>query len=307
MIQPKVSVIIPVYNTSQYLYEAVGSVGRQTLQEIEIICVDDGSTDNSLDILKQMANDDNRMVIIHQENQGLSCARNTGVKYAHGEYLYYMDSDDILLENCLEECYNKANSLNVNFVFFDADVFYDEGAKPLTWNYHRTQYYDSNKVYDGVTLLNDMLDRRVHRSVVWLLFIRTSFVKSIGIQFYPHLLHEDELYTVLMYLQASKISCLQKSFVKHRVRSSSIMGKKYSIRNVNCYFTVIDELHKFAIKNVQHKALIKKYSQYTLNAVFTTAFVLSFSEKIKAYHRLIASGYIKYVDFMILLKFWLKQ
>ena len=113
MIQPKVSVIIP----SQYLYDAVGSVIRQTLQEIEIICVDDGSTDNSLDILKQMANDDNRMVIIHQENQGLSCARNTGVKYAHGEYLYYMDSDDILLENCLKECYNKANSLNVDFVF----------------------------------------------------------------------------------------------------------------------------------------------------------------------------------------------
>ena len=93
-----------------------------------------------------MANDDNRMVIIHQENQGLSCARNTGVKYAHGEYLYYMDSDDILLENCLKECYNKANSLNVDFVFFDADVFYDEGAKPLTWNYHRTQCYDSNKI-----------------------------------------------------------------------------------------------------------------------------------------------------------------
>ena len=307
MIQPKVSVIIPVYNTSRYLYDAVGSIIRQTLQEIEIICVDDGSTDNSLDILKQMANDDNRMVIIHQENQGLSCARNTGVKYAHGEYLYYMDSDDILLENCLEECYNKANSLNVDFVFFDADVFYDEDAKPLTWNYHRTQYYDSNKVYDGVILLNDMLDRRVHRSVVWLLFIRASFVKSIGIQFYPHLLHEDELYTVLMYLHSSKVSCIQKSFVKHRVRSSSIMGKKYSIRNVNCYFTVIDELHKFAMKNVQHKALIKKYSQYTLNAVFTTAFVLSFLEKIKAYHRLIASGYVKYVDSMILLRFWLKQ
>lgn len=307
MIQPKVSVIVPVYNTSPYLHESVGSIMRQTLREIEIICVDDGSTDDSLEILKQMANDDNRIVVVHQENQGLSCARNTGVKYAHGEYLYYMDSDDVLLENCLEECYNEASLQNVDFIFFDADVFYEEGAKPLTWNYHRTQFYDSGEIYSGVALLNDMLDKCIHRSVVWLLFIRTSFVKFLGIQFYPRLLHEDELYTVLMYLHASKVSCIQKNFVKHRVRSSSIMGKKYSIRNVNCYFTVIDELHNFAKKNPQHKALIKKYSHYTLNAVFATAFVLSFPEKLEACYRLVTSGYIKYIDFIILLKFGVKR
>ena len=307
MIQPKVSVIIPVYNTSQYLHDAVGSVRQQTLRDIEIICVDDGSTDDSLAILKQMASDDNRIVVIHQNNQGLSCARNTGVKYAHGEFLYYMDSDDILVGSCLEECYNKANFADVDFVFFDADIFYDKGAKPLTWNYHRTQYYDSAKVYNGVLLLDNMLDKCVHRSVVWLLFIRTSFIQSIGIQFYPHLLHEDELYTVLLYLHSPKISCIQKSFVRHRVRPSSIMGKKYSIHNINCYFTVIDELHNFMKKNAQHKILIKKYSKYTLNAVFSTAFVLSFLEKMKAHYRLVMSGYVKYVDFMVLLKFWLKR
>ena len=306
MNQPKVSVIIPVYNTSQYLSDAVGSIMRQTLQEIEIICVDDGSTDDSLVKLQQMANADRRIIVIHQENQGLSCARNTGIKYAHGEYLYYMDSDDILMESCLEECYNKANLTNVDFIFFDADIFYDKGAKSLTWNYHRTQFYDCDKVYDGVLLLNDMLDRYIHRSVVWLLFIRASFVKSIGIQFYPHLLHEDELYSVLLYLQSSRIACIQKSFVKHRIRPSSIMGKKYSNYNVNCYFTVIDELHDFAMRNAQYETLVRKYSQYTLNAVFATAFVLSIPEKVKAYYRLIVSGYAKYVDFMIILKFWIK-
>lgn len=307
MNQPKVSVIIPVYNTSQYLHDAVGSIMRQTLQEIEIICVDDGSTDDSLDVLKQMADTDKRIVVIHQENQGLSCARNTGIKYANGEYLYYMDSDDIVLESCLEECYNKANSMDVDFIFFDAEIFYDENTKPLTWNYHRTRFYDSNKIYDGVWLLNDMLNKYIHRSVVWLLFMRTSFIKSIGIQFYPHLLHEDELYTVLMYLHSTKISCIQKSFVKHRVRSSSIMGKKYSINNVNCYFIVIDELHNFVMRHSQYEALVKKYSQYTLNAVFTTAFVLDSFDKLKSFYRLVVSGYIKYVDFMILLKFLLKH
>ena len=307
MSQPKVSVIIPVYNTSQYLYDAVGSVIQQTLQKIEIICIDDGSTDNSLDILNKLANVDNRIIVVHQENQGLSCARNTGVKYAHGKFLYFMDSDDILLETCLEDCYNKANLTNADFIFFDADVFYEKDAKLLTWNYHRTQFYNSAITYKGTELLNNMLDKHIHRSVVWLLFIRTAFIKSIEIEFYPKLLHEDELYTVLLYLHSSKISCIQKSYVRHRIRTSSIMGKKYSIRNINCYLTVIEQLHHYIKKEPQHKVLIKKYSRYTLNAVFETAFVLSFSEKIKAFYRLCASGYIKYVDFIVILKFWLKQ
>ena len=307
MIQPKVSVIIPVYNTSQYLYDAVGSVVRQTLQEIEIICVDDGSTDNSLEILKQMANDDNRMVVIHQENQGQSVARNTAMKYAHGKYIYFMDSDDIIVLDALFQCYEYCENLLLDFCFFDGDVMLEDGAHNLSWDYHRTSNYSESTIYKGVELFERMLDTNTHRAVPWLWLVRKEYIDRIGIFFYPGIIHEDELYSVLLFLQAEKIGCLKKSFVCHRVRATSTMGKKYSIRNVNCYFTVIDELHKFAMKNVQHKALIKKYSQYTLNAVFTTAFVLSFSEKIKAYHRLIASGYIKYVDFMVLLKFWLKQ
>ena len=89
---PKVSVIIPVYNTEKYLEECLNSVENQTLEDIEIICVNDGSTDKSLEILNNHANKDSRIKVISQENGGLSHARNTGMKIAKGEYITFLDS-----------------------------------------------------------------------------------------------------------------------------------------------------------------------------------------------------------------------
>lgn len=307
MIQPKVSVIIPVYNTSQYLHDAIESVSHQTLQEIEIICVDDGSTDNSLAILQQMASDDQRIIVIHQENQGQSVARNTAMKYANGKYVYFMDSDDIIVPNTLSRCYEYCENLTLDFCFFDGNTLVEYGAHNLSWDYHRTTKYSEYIVYKGVQLFEQMLDTHTHRAVPWLWLIRKEYIDKIGISFYPGIIHEDELYSVILFLQAERIGCIQDCFVYHRIRATSTMGAQYSIRNVKCYFTVIDELHNFAIKNSQYEDLIKKYSQYTLNAVFTTAFVLRLPEKIKVYYRLITSGYMKYVNHIVLLKFWLKR
>ena len=92
--QPVVSVIIPVYNVEPYLRECLESVIHQTLREIEIICVNDGSTDNSLRVLEEYQGRDDRISVISQDNQGLSAARNCGMRYAGGEYIYFLDSDD---------------------------------------------------------------------------------------------------------------------------------------------------------------------------------------------------------------------
>ena len=91
---PKVSVIIPVYNVEKYLKQCLDSVVNQTLKDIEIICVNDGSTDNSLEILEEYAQKDNRIIIISQENQGQSVARNIALEKATGEYVGFVDSDD---------------------------------------------------------------------------------------------------------------------------------------------------------------------------------------------------------------------
>ena len=105
---PKVSVIIPVYNVEQYLRECLDSVVNQTLKDIEIICVNDGSTDNSLVILEEYAAKDERIKIVNKENGGLSSARNCAIPLARGEYIGFVDSDDWIDLDFYEKLYNTA-------------------------------------------------------------------------------------------------------------------------------------------------------------------------------------------------------
>ena len=125
---PKVSVILPVYNVEAYLDEALYSLEEQTLKDIEIIAVNDGSTDNSLSILDKHALTDKRISIYSQKNKGLSGARNTGLNLCQGEYVYFMDSDDIIDKTALEECYNYAKKHDADVCLFDAEVFYEKDA-----------------------------------------------------------------------------------------------------------------------------------------------------------------------------------
>ena len=124
---PKISIIIPVYNSEKYLRECLTSIEDQTLKDIEIICVDDGSNDNSINILKEYADKDSRVKLLKQNHLGSGCARNNGIKNATGEFIIFMDSDDLYPENnILENLYNAAKENNVKicggeFSYFSAD------------------------------------------------------------------------------------------------------------------------------------------------------------------------------------------
>ena len=107
--KPKISVIIPVYNTAEYLEKCINCIILQTLSDIEVICINDGSTDNSLDILNTYAEKDKRIIIINQENAGQSVARNIGLDIAQGQYVYFVDSDDTIHEQTLEIMYRVAD------------------------------------------------------------------------------------------------------------------------------------------------------------------------------------------------------
>jgi glycosyltransferase involved in cell wall biosynthesis len=122
----KISVIIPVYNIEDYLKECLDSIVNQSLDDIEIICVNDGSTDSSLDILKEYGNADSRVRIISQENKGIGCARNTALTSVKGEYVYFMDGDDILELDALEKLYNLAVERDVDFIMFKISNFNED-------------------------------------------------------------------------------------------------------------------------------------------------------------------------------------
>lgn len=281
--KPKVSVIIPVYNTEKYVREAIDSIRKQTLKELEIIIVNDGSTDNSQSIIDELSDTDSRIYTYKQKNQGLSLTRNAGIAYAHGEYLYFMDSDDLLEEDALKQCYDKCIQEQLDFVFFDAECFYDGNVKHApTLSYKHTDKM-GNKTYSGSEALKKQLENGTFTASACLNFIRHAFLKECHLQFYPNIVHEDQLFTTLLYLQAKSTAGIQRPFFHRRIREDSIMTRKFSLQNLNGYLTVTKELLHFKAgsASVVTKEIIDLHLSQMLDAVMWQAHVLPFGERIR--------------------------
>lgn len=294
----KVSVILPIYNVAPYLEEAFDSILNQSLKEIEVIAVNDGSTDNGWDIIQKYQEKDARIISISQENQGLSMARNVALPYVTGKYVYMMDSDDMLSSlDALQMCYEYAERNQADFVFFDREWFSDKG-KIDTKGVHSTRFVEENKKYEGEGLLNHLLDTSSFNAVVWLLLINHDFLKRTGLTFYPGLIHEDELFTTRLMLSSDSIYCLKQSLIKHRIRSSSIVGKGYKRRNMDCYMTIADELLRYSKAPIIHK-----YLRYTLSKVFYTGHQIPYKDKPAVFWRALKSGYLKYIGLKSSVKF----
>lgn len=298
----KVSVILPIYNVAPYLEEAFESILAQTLNDIEIIAVNDGSTDDSQQWIDHYARQDHRIIPIQQKNKGQSAARNLALQHARGEYIYMMDSDDILIDpDALRTCYEYAERNKADFIFFDGESFSEGKAHRTSWNTKRTQLVAEDTQQDGERILNLMLDNAAHNCVVWLLFIHKAFLDHIGMHFHEGIIHEDELFTTILTLSSKNIYCLKRSLVGHRIRSASTMGTRFTRRNLNCYLTVADELLRFSKAPIIHKFL-----QYTLSKVFYTGHLIPMRHKPAVFWRAVRSGYLKYIGLKSTIVFWLK-
>ena len=299
----KVSVIMPVYNVAPYLEETFESLLRQSLRDIEVIAVDDGSTDGSGDIISRYQRQDARVIALSQENRGQSSARNLALRHATGKYVYMIDSDDMLASpDALQTCYDYAEQCRSDVVFFDGESFSNGETARTSWNTRRTHLAEERRRYEGEHLLNMMLDHEAHNCVVWLLFIRREFLSDIGLRFREGIIHEDELFTALLALQSDNVFCLRRSLVLHRVRDASTMGMVYSRRNVDCYLTVADELLRFS-----RAPIVRKFLRYTLSRVFYTAHVIPLREKPTVFLRAVRSGYLRFIGLKSVLVFWLKH
>ena len=130
----KVSVIVPVYNTEKYLPQCLDSVINQSLQDIEIICVNDGSTDHSLEILQQYELSDKRVIVYSQPNSYAGIARNTGMKHANGEYLFFLDSDDYIAPDALEKMYCQAETDLADICVCGGKNFFEDTGKEMLFD-----------------------------------------------------------------------------------------------------------------------------------------------------------------------------
>lgn len=295
MESPKISVIIPVYNTEEFIREALQSIVDQTLRDIEIIVVNDGSTDNSLAIIEQMAAQDPRIKIFSQRNQGQSAARNTALDKAVGEYLYFMDSDDLLVPDTLEKCYRKCTEEKLDIVFFDADVFGDTESCFNATFYHRTAGL-SDQILSGTDMLNYLMDNNSHRASVCINLFRRDLLERNGIRFYPGIVHEDELFTTLCYMLSERIGFIREAFFKRRVRGNSTMTSRFAMKNMKGYFTVADWFIDFkAGKDTAARQTIDRFLTRMLNPAVSKAYAMPLGSRLSIAQRCM-TRYRQYVS-----------
>lgn len=299
---------MPVYNTQMYVQEALGSILKQTLENIEVIVVDDASTDRSPEIIARMAADDCRIKVFTQEvNRGQSVARNRGIEEAVGEYIYFMDSDDWLEPDALELCYQKCERQQLDFVFFEADVLNEDTRTNFSSDYH---YHDlmEDVVYDGKDLLSFQLDSRQFKVTPWLDFVRRSMLDRWNPVFYPGIIHEDQLYAMMLYIHASRVGYIRRSFFKRRIRAASTMTKRMSRRNRLGYQTVFEQLELFArTQDYAVQTLVIKHRSITLDAFLYTAWELPVKEKMIFLRFCMRHGYWRWIKWRSLAIFLLKH
>ena len=251
---PKVSIIVPIYNVEPYIDECLDSLVRQTIKELEFICIDDGSVDNSYKILEQYAKYDARFIVLKQNREGQGVGRNKCIELAKGEYIAFVDPDDKLELNAMEKLYNFAKEKNAEVVQFDSMTFgvsTKDKRNSFIKKYRKEFNFNLQKkdVFNWQDLKNErlLIDIDYH---VWSRFYKTSFVKDNKLQFAPTTNGEDHLFVIGMLFSASKIHFLNKSFYWYRLRPGSIVNTK--LDNSFCAFTNLDLAEKY----LQEKGLL---------------------------------------------------
>ena len=215
----KVTVIMPVYNAAEYLRESLDCLTKQTLQDIEIICVDDGSTDESLCILEEYSKKDNRFMVLSQKNLHAGVARNNGIDHASGEYMIFLDADDLFELELLEKTYKQGIQQDADIVLFDADYFNTETGERLVQNHLlRTELLDGKEVFSR----KDIPDRlfTITTTCPWTKLYSRKFIEKYKLRF-QNLRHSNDVYFVLSSLAlAERITYLNEKLVYYRVNQT---------------------------------------------------------------------------------------
>lgn len=232
-----ISIIIPIYNVERYLSQCLESVINQTYKELEIICINDGSPDNSLKILEKFQKKDNRIKLITQKNQGLAGARNTGINNATGEFIFFLDSDDWLPLNAIELLYNKQKNE-------DADIVIG-GRNTITLkkeNKFFPKSYEKNLKFKEY-IMRSFKDKSF-RAVAWGKLYKKDIIKKYRLYFPKGLLYEDLLFLMRYLYYSKKITVLSECVYNYRYDRKDSIINTINTKDMDCLKTV-EELETF--------------------------------------------------------------
>jgi len=259
---PKISIIVPVYNAEKYLRQALDSVVNQTLKDIEIICVDDCSTDGSFDILQEYASKDERFVVLKQEqNQGQGVARNRALDIAKGEYIMFLDSDDWYELDACESAYEQISKNNNDFVIFNYNI-YDENKNPKIFELKYTLKPYENFLSHSAFELKDVKNNFMLNGFICnnKIFSR-KLIEDNNIRYSNTRLCEDNIFYLKTILRAKYISIINKCLFNYR------RGHSSSLNNVSLREDVItseEYCYEEMKKNCKNEVFLNFYLERTI-------------------------------------------
>lgn len=252
------SYIIPVYNTKKWLSECLNSVLAHEGFNIEFIIIDDGSTDGSSELLRSYEEKDFRIKLIKQENKGLSQTRNVGLKYAIGEYIQFVDSDDIINASAVNKMLKIALDTNADIVTGKIKSI-DNNGRYCPWGTSLPY-----KIYqNGFELMEDIISRATYFPMVFGYMVRRELLLSNELQFHPNIIHEDELWTPQVLARAYKVVTTNEYHYLYRInRVGSIMSDSIAFDRCVSIGFIVKALLKEACKN--RKALKFYHNRLTI-------------------------------------------
>lgn len=252
-----ISVIIPVYNVEKYLGRCIDSVINQTLKNIEIILINDGSTDQSPKICDYYASIDNRVKVVHKKNEGPWRARNVGLDIANGLYVTFLDSDDFIDKDMYKVLYENLKEKNVDVCACDFE-YITENGKSL---YNPSNIEGFNKIYNGVDFLELLYDGQYANAMVvclWNKLYKKDVFKNIRLK---NIIHEDEEICSRIYIQDIKIYVSKFVGYKYIQNPNSITNQKFSTKEL-ATLDILNERIKLFKKNNLKKLLDKTIKTY---------------------------------------------
>ncbi len=253
---PTVSIALPVYNVAPYIRDCLDSVIGQDFQDLEIICVNDGSTDESPKILEEYARRDPRIRIVHQSNKGLASTRNTALQHVTGRYLLHVDSDDILRRDAVSTLYEECERTGADFIVFYHDMI-EDGRVFDSWYYDFDQWSLEPK-----TTIEQKLEI-LHYHYSWSKFFRMDFLRRHDFRFPDGLQFDDNIYHWRVLLAADKVAIVPRKLYRYRVRSGSIMSHRGK-HHLDIFY-IFREGKKVFRENGAYDAVFQDFMQYKMN------------------------------------------
>ena len=260
MNNPEISIIIPVYNAEKYLEKSLGSIVKQTIKDkIEVICIDDSSTDNSLTILRKFEKEYSNFKILTQDNSGPGVARNLGLFNSNGNYIMFMDSDDWLKENTCEKLLAKIKKDDVDIVFFNA-TYYNETTKQYSMFTRIKGIYD--KLGENVFKASEEYEFLVTTTrEAWYKIYKQDFLKKHNILFSDERRGEDTPFWLNMLLSNPTASILYEELYYYRI------GLESSVSSTGCkYLTALSNIHNYSLNRIINSDLSEHQRNLFINS-----------------------------------------